>query len=296
MDSLNSLNAFVQAAEARSFTAAGHQLGVSSSAVGKSIARLEERLGVRLFHRSTRSVTLTPEGAAFLERCRRIFAEVEAAEQEFAHSLGAPRGKLRVSMPIVGMLMMPALSAFMRVHPEIELELDFTDRLVDVIAEGFDAVVRSGEAVDSRLVARPLGKFRFRLAASPAYLKRAGVPHTPDDLLQHACLHHRFATNGKLERWPLRGGRGRKDLTLDLPTTAVVNTIEPLIHMAEAGLGIACLPDFSIREQERKGTLVSVLDNYIHHSGTFRMLWPSSPYLSPKLRAFVDFMAAHLFA
>ena len=293
MDSLNSLNAFAHVAEARSFTAAGQQLGVSSSAVGKAIARLEERLGVRLFHRSTRSVTLTPEGAAFLERCRRIFTEVEAAEQEFAHSLGAPRGKLRVSMPIVGMLMMPALSAFMRAHPEIELELDFTDRLVDVIAEGFDAVVRSGDVADSRLVARPLGKFRFRLAASPAYLKRAGTPQTPDDLLRHACLQHRFATNGKLERWPLR--RGRKALTLALPTTAVVNTIEPLIHMAEAGLGIACLPDFAIREQERKGTLVCVLDSYIHHSGTFRMLWPSSPYLSPKLRAFVDFMAAHLF-
>src|SRR5882672_8555090 len=114
MDSLGSLNAFVQAADARSFTAAARQLGVSSSAIGKAVARLEERLGVRLFHRSTRTIALTPEGALFLERCRRIFGEVEAAELELAQTQGAPRGKLRVSMPLAGMLMMPALTAFMR--------------------------------------------------------------------------------------------------------------------------------------------------------------------------------------
>ena len=288
MDSLGSLNAFVQAAEARSFTVAGRQLGVSSSAIGKAVSRLEERLGVRLFHRSTRTITLTPEGALFLERCRRIFSEIEAAELELAQTQGAPRGKLRVSLPLVGMLMMPTLSAFMRAYPEIELDLDFTDRLVDVIDEGFDAVVRAGEVSDSRLMTRTLGTFRLKLVGSPSYFARRGIPQTPDDLRSHACLHHRYATNGKLERWPLR--RGRKDF--DLPTTAVANTIEPLIYMAEQGLGIACLPDFAIRRQLEEGTLVAVLDGHIHHAGTFRMLWPSSRYLSPKLRVFVDFMAA----
>lgn len=179
MDGLGSLNAFVQAADARSFTAAGRRLGVSSSAVGKAVARLEQRLGVRLLHRSTRTITLTPEGELFLERCRRIFGEVEAAEQEIAQTQGAPRGKLRVSLPLVGMLMMPTLCAFMRHYPEVELDLDFTDRLVDVIDEGFDAVVRAGEVSDSRLMTRTLGTFRFRLVAAPDYLARRGTPQSP---------------------------------------------------------------------------------------------------------------------
>lgn len=292
MDSLGSLNAFVQAAEARSFTVAGRQLGVSSSAIGKAVARLEERLGVRLFHRSTRTITLTPEGALFLERCRRIFCEIEAAELELAQTQGAPRGKLRVSLPLVGMLMMPTLSAFMRAYPEIELDLDFTDRLVDVIDEGFDGVVRAGEVSDSRLMTRMLGTFRLILVGSPDYFALKGVPQKPDELKSHACLHHRYATNGKLERWPLR--RERKDF--DLPITAVANSIEPLIYMAEHGLGIACLPDFAIRRQLGQGTLVAVLGGHLHHAGAFRMLWPSSRYLSPKLRVFVDFMAQNLFA
>lgn len=292
MESLGPLNAFVHAAEARSFTTAGRQLGMSSSAVGKAIARLEERLGVRLFHRSTRTITLTPEGTLFLERCRRIFCEIEAAELELAQTQGAPRGKLRVSMPLVGMLMMPTLNAFMRAYPEIELDLDFTDRLVDVIDEGFEAVVRAGKVSDSRLMTRKLGTFHLKLVASPDYLALNGKPKKPDDLKSHACLQHRYATSSKLERWPLR--LGRKEL--DLPTTAVVNTIEPLIDMAEHGLGIACLPDFAIRRQLKAGTLVTVLDTHVQHTGTFQILWPSSRHLSPKLRVFVDFMVKHLFA
>lgn len=293
MDSLGSLNAFVQAAETRSFTAAGRQLGVSSSAIGKAVARLEERLAVRLFHRSTRTITLTPEGLLFLERCRRIFCEIEAAELELAQTREAPRGRLRVSMPLAGMLMTPTVSAFMRAYPEIELDLDFSDRLVDVIEEGFDGVVRAGEVNDSRLMARVLGTFRLILVGSPDYFARRGTPRKPEDLKSHACLQHRFASTGKLERWPLRR-RGRKEL--ELPSTAVVNTIEPLIFMAEQGLGIACLPDFALRSQLAQGTLVTVLDSHLEHEGTFRMLWPSSRYLSPKLRVFVDFMAKHLFA
>lgn len=291
MDSLGALGAFVQAADTRSFTAAGRQLGVSSSAVGKTIARLEARLGVRLFHRSTRTITLTPEGALFLERCRRIFCEIEAAELELAQTQGAPRGRLRVSLPLVGMLMMPTLSAFMRAYPEVELDLDFTDRLVEVIDEGFDAVVRAGELSDSRLMTRALGGFRLLLVASPDYLARRGTPLRPEDLRDHACLHHRYATSGRLEPWPLVG---RRDV--ELPSAAVANTIEPLIYMAEQGLGVACLPDFAIRRQRAEGALVSLLDDHIQHAGAFRILWPSSRQLSPKLRVFVDFMARNLFA
>jgi len=178
MDNLGSMKAFVQVAEARSFTIAGRQLGLSSSAIGKAVVRMEERLGVRLFHRSTRSITLTAEGALFLERCRRIFSEIEAAELELSQTQEAPRGTLRVGLPLAGMLMMPTLVAFMRAYPEIVLDLDFSDRVVDVIEEGFDAVMRFAEAGDSRLMSRALGTYRRRLVAAPAYLAAKGVPRT----------------------------------------------------------------------------------------------------------------------
>ena len=292
MDSLGSLNAFVRAAETRSFTVAGRQLGVSSSAIGKSVARMEERLGVRLFHRSTRSVTLTAEGALFLERCRRIFSEIEAAELELSQTHEAPRGTLRVGLPLVGMLMIPTLVAFMRAYPEIMLDLDFSDRVIDVIEEGFDAVVRFADAGDTRLMSRALGTYRRRLVAAPAYLAAKGVPKSPDDLKAHACLHHRFPTSRRFEQWPVPPEQA--GVEIELPKTAVASTLEPLIYMAEQGLGIAYLPDFAIGRQLREGLLVTVLDDYTDRSGPLRVLWPSSRHLAPKLRAFVDFLAANL--
>jgi len=292
MDSLGSLNAFVHAAEARSFTVAGRQLGVSSSAIGKSVARMEERLGVRLLHRSTRSIALTAEGALFLERCRRIFSEIEAAELELSQTHEAPRGTLRVALPLAGMLMMPTLAAFMRAYPEIMLDLDFSDRVVDVIEEGFDAVVRFADAGDTRLMSRALGTYLRRLVAAPAYLAAKGVPKTPDDLKAHACLHHRFPTSRRFEQWPVPPEQA--GVEIELPKTAVASTLEPLIHLAELGLGIAYLPDFAISRQLREGLLVTVLDDYTDRSGPLRVLWPSSRHLAPKLRAFVDFLAANL--
>jgi len=292
MDSLASLNAFVRAAETRSFTIAGRQLGVSSSAVGKAVARLEERLGVRLFHRSTRSVTMTAEGALFLERCRRIFSEIEAAELELSQTQEAPRGTLRVGLPLAGMLMMPTLVAFMRAYPEVTLDLDFSDRVVDVIEEGFDAVVRFAEVGDSRLMSRSLGTYRRRLVAAPAYLAARGVPQTPDELKAHACLHHKFPTSGKFERWPL--GPEHADIQRELPKTAVASTVEPIIFMAEHGMGIAYLPDFAIDRQLREGLLVTVLDACSNRSGPLRIVWPSSRHLAPKLRVFIDFLAVNL--
>jgi len=291
MGGLGSLDVFIRAADTRSFTVAGRQLGVSSSAVGKAVARLEARLGVQLLHRSTRSIALTPEGELFLERCRRILGELEAAEQEIAETRTAPRGRLRVSLPLAGMLMMPAIGAFRRAYPEIELELDFTDRLVDVIGEGFDVVVRAGEPSDSRLMTRRLGGFRLLPVAAPRYLASSGTPRIPADLLSHSCLLHRFATSGKLEPWPL-GPEGR---SLDLPATVVANTIEPLIALAEQGLGIACLPDFAIKPQLDGGALLPLLEDHLDQTGSFRLFWPSSRHLSPKLRVFVDFMAERLF-
>ncbi|ELX08000.1 HTH-type transcriptional regulator [Janthinobacterium sp. HH01] len=143
MDSLSGISLFVAVAETRSFTKAGAQLGISSSAVGKSIARMEQRLAVRLFHRSTRSITLTAEGTLFLERCRRILSEVEAAEAELSELSGTPSGRLRVSTPQLTGLVMPTLTGFMRRYPDIALEIDLSERMVDIIEEGYDAVIRA---------------------------------------------------------------------------------------------------------------------------------------------------------
>ena len=253
---------------------------------------MEERLGVRLFHRSTRSIALTAEGALFLERCRRIFSEIEAAELELSQTHEAPRGTLRVSLPLAGALMMFTVVGFMRAYPEIVLDLDFSDRVVDVIEEGFDAVVRFADVGDSRLMSRAFGMYSRRLVAAPTYLAAKGVPLTPSDLKAHACLHHKFPTSGKFERWPL--GPEHAGIESELPRTAVASTLEPIIFMAEQGMGIAYLPDFAIGRQLREGLLVPVLDDYADRSGPLRILWPSSRRLAPKLRVFVDFLAANL--
>lgn len=291
VDNIGPLNVFMIVAETRSFVRTGEALGVSSSAVGKTMARLEKRLGVRLFHRNTRSIAITAEGVMFLERCRRIFSEIEAAEQELSQTMAAPRGRLRVSLPLAGMLFMPTITKFMRLFPEVTIDLDFTDRLVDVIEEGFDAVVRTGEVIDSRLMVRTLGKFSHRIVGSKDYFTRFGVPERPQDLSAHICLHHKYPSSGKLERWPLDASEGK----LELPVSSMASTLEPLISMAEEGLGLACLPLFTIGRQIDDGKLVAVLDKHIEDVGEFRILWPSSRHLSPKIQAFVKFMAENLF-
>lgn len=292
MESLSGISMFVQVAETRSFTEAGRQLGVSSSTVGKTIARMEERLHVRLFHRSTRSITLTAEGTVFLERCRRILSEVSAAESELSGLAGSPRGRLRVGTPLLGDLMMPAFDGFMERYPEVELDIDFCDRMVDVIEEGFDAVIRTGEQTDSRLAARRLGSCAHVLVASPTYLKRHGVPTYPRELESHFCLQHKFPATGKLERWPLRLEASEAELVL--PATMTSNTIEPLAYAAIQGRGIAFLPTFLVREALENGQLITILDDYMDRQVVFWMLWPASRYASPKLRVFIDYMSAHL--
>lgn len=290
MDSLGALNAFVQAVDAGGFTEAGRRLGISPSAVSKAVARLEDRLGTRLFHRSTRSVTLTAEGTLFLERCRRILGEFEAAQTELARNQAAPQGKLRISLPSMGLRFMSKLAEFRRLYSLIEIELDFSDQLVDVIEDGFDAVIRTGEQADSRLMSRTLGFYRRAIVGSPGYFNQAGLPRRPEDLSGHACLVYRFRTSGKLDRWPLR--RDGEWLDIDLPVSMVMNTLEPQITLAEEGLGLACVPDLAVREQLRAGTLVSVLGDYLETATRIQVMWPSSRHLSPKLRAFVDFLAA----
>ncbi len=292
MDNLTGISVFVQVAETRSFVAAGRQLGVSSSAIGKSIARLEQRLGVRLFHRSTRSINLTAEGTLFLVRCQRVLDELEAAELELSSSSSEPRGKLRVSLPLAGQFLFSLLSGFARRYPDIHLELDFTDRLVDVVDEGFDAVVRTGALDDSRLVARRLGAFRFVLVGAPGYFQAHGVPASASALGEHDCLLYRVPSTGKLERWPLpeQASNGPQDLR----AVMVCNNIDMLVNAALAGRGIACLPEFAVKAALQSGELQAVLTEEVTRTLHFSVLWPPSRFIAPKLRCFVDFISLHM--
>ncbi|WP_440058079.1 LysR family transcriptional regulator [Pseudomonas fragariae (ex Marin et al. 2024)] len=291
MDHFGALGAFVRTAETRSFTEAGRRVGVSSSAVGKAVARLEAELGVRLFHRSTRAITLTAEGDLFLERCRRIFAEFEVARRELTQAAGKPQGKLRIGLPQLGMSLMPHLIAFQQTYGEVELELEFSDRLVNVIEEGFDAVIRIGELQDSRLTLRRLSGYSHRLVASPRYLDQKGTPTHPSQLGAHSCLRYRYPTSGKLDPWPLVVEEGSG---VDVSATATANAIEPLLALALAGSGIACLPDFYVESAVAEGLLVPVLERYVRDHRTVGILWPSSRQSLPKISAFVEFMVARM--
>lgn len=288
--SLSNIASFVRAADLQGFAAAGRALGISASAVGKNVARLEQQLGVRLFHRSTRHVRLTEEGTLFHQRCRRILDDLQDAQAMLQSAVATPRGRLRVSLPVIGYrFLLPMLPGLKARYPEIELELDFSDRMVDVVEEGFDIVIRSGALEDSPLVARRLGPFRFLLVAAPAYLAARGTPQQPADLAQHLCLRYQFATSGKIEDWKLPG------LPERLPTALVCNNMEAMRGAAIAGMGIAWMPDFLAHDALVRGDLVQVLATQPREQGQFSALWPSSRQLSPKVRAFVDFAAAHLF-
>lgn len=286
MDSLSGFTVFLQVAEARSFVDAGRRLGISASAVSKAIARLEDRFGARLLHRSTRSVSLTAEGMLFLDRCRRILGEVDAAAQELASTMEAPSGRLKVSLPLVSGLMLPVLSEFAARYPQVELDLHFTDRLVDVIGEGFDAVVRTGDLADSRLIGRRLGTSRFLYVGAPGYFEAAGRPLSAADLGRHRCLLHRFPTSGLVETWPTHPG----------PSARMVSDhIETLLHMAIDGHGIARLPDFAVAAALQDGRLQVVLGDLAEPASTFRVLWPPARQLAPRIRVFVDFLVERLF-
>jgi DNA-binding transcriptional LysR family regulator len=288
MDHLGTLDAFVQAAETGSFVAAGRKIGLTASAVGKGVARLEQRLGVRLFHRDTRNMTLTEEGRLFLDRCRRIFEEVQAAEMELTRTAVVPSGRLRISLPLGGMFLMSIIGDFIEAYPAILLDLDFSDRLVDVIEEGFDVVIRTGASTDSGLMRRSFGRFTGRLVASPAYLARRGTPGRPADLLDHACLRQRSPGTGKLHDWPLR------EAPAGLPETMSANTIAPLIELALRDGGITFLPPFAVDARIEDGSLVPLLGAHVYQSGELAALWPTNRQLSPRIRAFVDFMADRL--
>ena len=292
MDSISALNVFVRVAETRSFAATGRLLGVSASAIGKRIGILEDQLGARLFHRSTRNVVLTAEGALFLERARRILTEVDAAQTELSQVHPVPCGRLRISLPLVAEPFLSVLARFRHAYPDVDLDLEFTDRQVEMIEEGYDAVIRSGDVPDSRLTARRLGTFRMMLVATPDYLSRRGTPQQSCDLSQHDCIRFRFPHNGRMQPWPIVGDKVPTDFLL--PASIVCNNLEARVTFTLQGLGIAYLPDFAIGNHLAEERLIQILPHCSENAVPFHIMWPSGKHMTRKFRVLVDFLKGHL--
>ncbi|MES2948138.1 MAG: LysR family transcriptional regulator [Pseudomonadota bacterium] len=293
MDKLSGLLAFVKTADLGSFVAAGRALEISASAVGKSVARLEQEVGVRLLQRSTRRIQLTEEGRLFHERCRPILDDLDDAQAMLSQAREAPRGRLRVSAPIVGYkFLLPVIPDFLARYPAVELDINFSDRSVDLIAEGVDVAIRSGDLPDSRLVSRPLNGFRLLLCASPAYLARHGTPLVARELEGHAAVRFRHPDSGKVLDWPML--HSASDGMPRLRTVLACNNMEAVLDAALRGLGIACMPDFLVSNLLADKRLQSVLEEQLSAGGQFNVLWPSSRHLSPKVRVFVDHLGERL--
>jgi DNA-binding transcriptional LysR family regulator len=288
MGKLEEMAAFLRTAEAQSFTAAAQRLGLSKSMVSQRVADLEQRLGVRLLNRTTRRLSLTEAGQAFLEGCGRALREVEEAEEAAGRHGNALRGTLRIAAPLSFALLhlRPAMLDFMTAHPQLEVYLDMDDRVVDLIQGGYDMALRIGRLPDSSLIARRLAPIRTVVCASPAYLAAHGRPLHPTELSTHECLiytgtarsdHWSFRIDG---RWVAIAVRGRLQ----------ANNGDLLLSAAIAGYGIVLLPSFIVGAALERGDLVCLLDSFAAPDAAIHAVYPPSRRIPQRVRAFSDFL------
>ncbi|MES2937325.1 MAG: LysR family transcriptional regulator [Pseudomonadota bacterium] len=293
-DRLNGIAVFVQAAEAGSFALAGQRLGLSRSAVGKTVARLEERLGTRLFQRTTRAQSLTDDGQAFHERCVRALAELEAAQAELESGRSEPVGRLRVSMPVLfgRRCVAPLLVELARRHVGLSLELSFNDRPVDIVAEGFDFAVRIGDAPDSGdLVARGLGRDTMVLCAAPSYLRARGTPRRLEDIAQHHCVTYAIGGVPKPLRFLDAAGHA---VPVRSGSRLLMDDLDAMADAAVAGAGLVALPCWLAGERVRSGALRRVLAGHTMANHAVHLLWARRRQLPCRMRAAIDMLAEHI--
>jgi len=288
---LNEIVVFAKVVETRSFTAAAQQLGLPKSTVSRKVAQLEERLGVRLLQRTTRKLSLTEIGQVYYERCQRIVSDIMAAEQVVTDMQATPRGLLRVTSPVdFGAFALGAIVAdFLSELPDIHVDLHVTDRVVDLVEEGLDLGIRFGPLVESSLIARKLCTVGLRLCATPAYLARKGMPTHPDDLDVHDIVA--FVPVPRMATWTLEGPDGT---VVELTPSARFssNNLMAIRDAALAGTGIAQLPEFVCGESN--DGFVYVLPEWRAQPAELYAVYPSTRNISPKLRAFIEFLAARL--
>lgn len=290
MDQLSGLGVFAQVVEANGFTAAAARLGVSKAAVSKQVARLEDRLGVRLLNRSTRRLGLTEAGRDFYARARRILDEVEEAEQVASSRQVSPRGLLKVNAPVTYGLraLAPVVPDFMRRYPEVQIELVLNDRFVDLIDEGFDLAIRIAALPDSSLIARRLCAARHVLFAAPAYLDRYGAPQTPADLVRHECLLYTYLSSG--DEWRFIAPDG-KPFGVRVAGPMRANNGDALRLAAIAGLGIGYAPDVFMGDDFDAGRLVRLLPEWRTPETAVQAVYPPGRPLGAKVRVFIEYLS-----
>jgi LysR family transcriptional regulator, regulator for bpeEF and oprC len=294
MQDLRTLAIFVQVAERRSFVRAAADLGITQSGVSNAINRLEGQLGVRLLARTTRHVSLTEDGAAFFERCRQVLADLEEAEQVLREARLEPTGRLRIDMPVsFGRIkVVPLLGAFQAQYPALKLALSFTDRYVDLIEEGIDLSVRFGALQDSSLMARRLSETQFHIVGAPSYFAKHGRPRKLEDLAAHNCLALTLRDTRLARDWRFAGD-------------GVESTVSPMGNMsfsdgaalcdaAIAGYGLAQLHGYYFDAALKAGRLEPVLEKFKPKADPIWLVYPQTRHLSPKARAFIDFLVSRL--
>jgi DNA-binding transcriptional LysR family regulator len=278
VDSVSQLQVFVKVVEAGGFTAAARELNLPKSTVSRHVARLEDRLGVRLLERTTRAIRTTEVGQAYYERCARIVGDIAQV---------VPKGTLRLSGPLTfGQLYLGELiAAFMAAHPEVDCEVDLSDRKVDLIEEGYDVAVRIGALADSSMIARRLGSSELVVVASPDYLREHGTPRVPSDLRDHECMRYEYSATSS---WSFG------DESVAVRGRLMANNGDVLRAAAAAGLGIVQAPRFIVGPDLRSGRLVRVLASAPSSVSGIWAIYPHHRHLSAKVRAFVDFAADYL--
>jgi DNA-binding transcriptional LysR family regulator len=293
---IGEMDVFVQVAELQSFSAAGRKLRLSPSAVSKLVTRLEERLATRLLVRTTRALQLTPEGEIYLERSRRILSDIEETERAVAAGGAAvPRGRLRVSTSVAFGVryIVPLVPDFLNRYPEVDLDLALNDGIIDIVGERADIAIRSGALRDSSLKARKLLESRRIIVASPDYLKREGIPETPDDLERHNCLT--FSFRAAAAEWPFRDPQSSDRFVRPIFGNFETNNGPTARTLCLAGLGLARVGQFHVQPDIDAGTLLPVLEAYNPEDiELIHAVYPGHEHLAARIRAFIDFLVSNI--
>lgn len=291
MDRFHAMQVFARVVEANSFTRAADSLGLPRTTATTTIQNLERHLGVRLLNRTTRRISLTPDGAAYYAHSKRILADVEETEACFQEASVRPQGRLRIDVPAsVGQLILiPALNEFHHRYPDIELVLGMSDRPVDLVQEAVDCVIRGGELADSTLVARRIGSLQFLTCAAPSYIAQHGMPHTLEDLKQHRALNYFSSRSGRNYTWDfVHDGLVHE---IDMPGSVSVNDWNAHIALALQGVGLIQTARFVAFPHLQTTALVEVLPQWRPKMLPVSLLYPQSRQLSPKVRVFSDWVA-----
>lgn len=292
---LGSIHLFCKAAELESFTSAAEALGVTPAAVSRSVRRIEERLGVRLFARTTRQIRLTDAGRLYYEQCRQALTQIEEAESAIAGHQLSPSGIVRISVPTTygHYRVLPLLPKFRARYPNITVEINISNRNIDFVEEGYDLAIRLGVQQDSRLVARKLEDATLGVFATPAYLKQRGVPQDLDHLHQHECIQFVLPSTGRAMPWIFRKEGADVDFSFDSHIRCSEDVLGCVTY-AKAGGGIFQIYHFIAEEAVKQGELLEILLPFGGRSRPFSILYQQNRHLSAKVRAFVDFMVEQL--